>query len=237
MGFFDLFRRKKENKKTTIYAFDDIHPQNKTLKDLWNNGSEQQWLNALNAYYYMLRPEQREIEDYVNNVDSEAIKRLDEREFYNFLYDKYFVWKYTAKNRLATTRKNLEKYVINGELSVLKSIQDRIFSMSKDNVGKCLETACEIRGLGAAGASGLLAILFPRDFATVDQFVVKRLQEIDHPIYKTELNNINPEGIKIKDGIILVGIMRAKASELNRKFNTDFWTPRKIDMILWSFGR
>ena len=48
---------------------------------------------------------------------------------------------------------------------------------------------------------------------------------------------MNPEGLKIKDGIILVNIMKEKAAELNAKFNTDFWTPRKIDMILWAYGR
>ena len=28
-----------------------------------------------------------------------------------------------------------------------------------------------------------------------------------------------------------------KANELNQRFDTDFWTPRKIDMVLWSIGR
>ncbi len=33
---------------------------------------------------------------------------------------------------------------------------------------------------------------------------------------------------------ILISIYRQKANELNIKFNTNFWTPRKIDMILWA---
>lgn len=224
--------------KQTAYDFvDNTFNSNPTLKYLWYNGSESDWQEALNAYYYMLGPEQRVIEDYIENVDVDRIRNLDENGFYEFLYDKYFVWKYTAKNRLATTRMNLEKYIKNGELSKLQSIQRRIFATPKSNVGECLEIACEIYGLGTAGASGLLAILFPADFGTVDQFVVRRLQEINHPVYDAELNNMNPEGLKIKDGIILVEIMKEKANELNKKFNTDFWTPRKIDMILWAFGR
>ena len=224
-------------KQTTYNFVDNTFNSNPTLKYLWYNGSESDWQEALNAYYYMLGPEQRVIEDYIENVDVDIIRNLDENGFYEFLYDKYFVWKYTAKNRLATTRMNLEKYIKNGELSKLKSIQRRIFATPKSNVGECLEIACEIYGLGTAGASGLLAILFPADFGTVDQFVVRRLQEINHPVYDAELNNMNPEGLKIKDGIILVEIMKEKANELNKKFNTDFWTPRKIDMILWAFGR
>ena len=185
----------------------------------------------------MLGPEQREIEDYIANVDVDMVRNLDAHGFYEFLYDKYFVWKYTAKNRLATTRMNLEKYINNNELSILKSIQTRMFATPKSNIGKCLEISCEIYGLGTAGASGLLAILFPQNFGTVDQFVVRRLQEINPPIYAADLNRMNPEELKIKDGIILVNIMKEKAAELNAKFNTDFWTPRKIDMILWAYGR
>ena len=242
MWLFDIFKTKKEKKfndVTTTFtsAFNNYNLQSLTLKELWQNGTERQWQEALDNYYFMLRPEQRDIENYINNIDTETIKRLDENEFYDFLYNKYFVWKYTAKNRLATTRKCLEKYIHNNELLKLKDIQTRIFSIPKDDVGKCLAATCEIYGLGTAGASGLLAILFPANFGTVDQFVVKRLQEINHSVYNSELNKMNPEGLKIKDGIILVEIMKGKAKELNKKFNTDFWTPRKIDMVLWSFGR
>ena len=241
MWLFDIFKRKKEGKldeaATFATAVHNYNLHSLTLKELWHNGTEKQWQEALDAYYFMLRPEQRDIENYINNIDTETIKCLDENEFYDFLYNKYFVWKYTAKNRLATTRKCLEKYIHNNELLKLKDIQTRIFSIPKDDVGKCLGAACEIYGLGTAGASGLLAILFPANFGTVDQFVVRRLQEINHPVYDAELNKMNPEGLKNKDGIILVEIMKEKAKELNKKFNTDFWTPRKIDMILWSFGR
>jgi hypothetical protein len=130
-----------------------------------------------------------------------------------------------------------EKYIVNDELSILKDIQTRLFSTHPSETEKCLKIACEIRGLGTAGASGLLALLFPKDFGTADQFVVKRLQEINHPVYNTNLQSMTPEILKIKDAIILNQIMKEKASELNRKFKTDFWTPRKLDMILWAFGR
>lgn len=36
------------------------------------------------------------------------------------------------------------------------------------------------------------------------------------------------------DAMLLVAIMRRKARELNELFDTDEWTPRKIDMILWA---
>ena len=241
MGIFSaIFRRKTESKEMSqvpAYTFDEISAQSNMLQYLWHNGSEKQWLEALDGYFQMLRPEQRKIEDYINNIQAETVKQLDEYGFYDFLYNKYFVWKYTAKNRLATTRKSLEKYISNGELSALKTIQMQLFSTKKSEVENCLKIACQIRGLGTAGASGLLAILFPEDFGTVDQFVAKRLQEIGHPTYNTVLQNINPEGLKIRDGVVLVEIMKQKAAELNKKFHTSFWTPRKIDMVLWAYGR
>ena len=208
-----------------------------SISGLWYHGTESEWKNALKGYYYMLGMEQRPIEEYFEHLDAVAVGKLDAKAFYEFLHDQYFVWKYTAKNRLATTRKNLEKYIDNGELSDLGNIQKRLFAAPKSDVRACLKIASEIRGLGTAGASGLLAVLFPKDFGTVDQFVAKRLQEINHPIYHAELSNIRPEVLKIHEGVILIEIMREKAKELNRKFNTDFWTPRKIDMVLWAFGR
>ena len=204
------------------------------LKTLWYYGTEAEWRKALNRYYYTLRNEQREIEEYIEHISIEKIENMNSEEFYDFLFNKFFVWKYTAKNRLATTRKNLEKYIQNDELLLLRDIQTRLFSTSKNEIEACLKIASEIRGLGTAGASGLLAILFPKHFGTVDQFVVRRLQEIDHPIYSNELNSMNPERIRIQDGVLLINIMKEKAKELNDTFNSNFWTPRKIDMILWA---
>lgn len=51
------------------------------------------------------------------------------------------------------------------------------------------------------------------------------------------LEKINPDNISLKEGVLLIGIMREKATELNNKFNTEDWTPRKIDKILWSIDR
>ena len=48
---------------------------------------------------------------------------------------------------------------------------------------------------------------------------------------------MNPENLKLSDAYELETIMRNKAKQLNEIFNTDFWTPRKIDQILWSIER
>lgn len=123
------------------------------------------------------------------------------------------------------------------KLSELADIQRRLFLADHSNIGKCLSIATEIRGLGPAGASGLLSILFPEDFGTIDQFVVKALREVDELPYAAELAKMKPESLSIENGVLLIKILREQAERLNKRFDTDFWTPRKIDMILWAIGR
>ena len=43
------------------------------------------------------------------------------------------------------------------------------------------------------------------------------------------------ESLTLKDGILLEQILCAKAEELNQLFQTDKWTPRKIDKVLWAY--
>ena len=223
---------------TQTYKFKEVsHNEESALKKLWHSGTKEEWQRALNGYYYMLRPEQREIEDYIGRVDPDKIRNLDAQGFYEFLYQKYFLWKFTDKRFLLSNRRRLNIYIEDNDLSTLKKIQNEIFDAPKYDIGKCLDIASRIHGLATAGASGLLAILFPEYFGTVDQFVAKRLQEVDHPIYACDLMKINPQSLKNTDGVLLIKIMREKANELNKKFSTDFWTPRRIDMVLWSFGR
>ena len=207
------------------------------VKWLWNYGSEASCLEALAHYYELLNDEARVLDKYMEHVDADEIAQLSVNDFYNFLYDKYFVWKYTAKNRLATTRKSLRRYVDENRMSELEDIQKRLFLAKHSDIRQCLSIAKESRGLGTAGASGLLAILFPEDFGTVDQFVVKTLREVDGLSVATELTKMKPEFLSIKDGVLLTEILREQAKKLNKNFCTDFWTPRKIDMVLWAFGR
>lgn len=205
--------------------------------NLWNYGSESAWLEALDHYYKLLNVESQELDRYMENIDADKIAQLSVEDFYDFLYDRYFVWKYTAKNRLATTRKSLRRYVEENKLSELADIQRSLFLVDRSNIGKCLSIATEIRGLGTAGASGLLSILFPENFGTVDQFVVKALREVDNLPYNAELTKMKPESLSIENGVLLIKIMREQAQKLNKNFDTDFWTPRKIDMVLWAIGR
>src|ERR1700733_14315692 len=111
------------------------------------------------------------------------------------------------------------------------------FVMDRDNIQQCLAVASSIRGLGIAGASGLLAILFPAQFGTVDQFVVKALAEIPELPENNLIAAMSPESLKLSDGTVLIRIMRRKADELNQTSSLVKWTPRKVDMVLWTCAR
>ena len=207
------------------------------VNELWNSTKEDDWIEAFGLYSKRLTDAQKQLEDYMDNLNSEQVRNMSVQDFYQFLHDEYFVWKYTAKNRLATTRKYLEKYETEG-MSQLEKAQKRIFRAFDEDPEDTEELLCKatrIYGLGTAGASGLLAVLFPEHYGTVDQFLVYALRKLSNLPEHAALERMNPKELKIKDGIVLEDILRRKAKELNEKFATQEWTPKKIDMILWAY--
>ena len=208
-----------------------------SFKQLWNSKSDTIWRKYLNHYWYLIKSSNFDLTKELEQIKPSAIKELSLKEWYDFLLDKYFVWKYTAAKRYASTTKYLRKYEIENKLDELLSLRDEIIDLKDEAIEYALRKAAEIKGLGIAGASGLLSILFPSKYGTVDQFVVKRLLEIHDLPERKIITEINPESINPSQGAILIEILRRKADELNIQNKTDFWTPRKVDMVLWSYGR
>ena len=79
--------------------------------------------------------------------------------------------------------------------------------------------------------------MYPGKFGTVDQFAVKALWQVPELPEAKALTRMNPMGLAVSDGVLLIDIFRRKAADLNRIFNSLVWTPRKLDMVLWTFGR
>jgi hypothetical protein len=206
-------------------------------RELWNGNDPNLWKKALNRYWEFVKPSNLALEKEMDQLDIAAIRAMDPQAWYRFLLEKYFRWKYTAANRYASTTKVFRTYAANNELAVLHAIKERLFASNKDNIQQCLAFATSIRGLGTAGASGLLAVLFPMQFGTVDQFAVKALATVPELPEKGLIATMNPESLSPKEGVVLIQIMRRKADELNRALSTNEWTPRKVDMVLWTCGR
>jgi len=205
---------------------------------LWKSKTETEWRSVLDRYWGYVKPSHLKVEKEFDSLDSNTIKEMDAEQWYDFLLYKYFYWKYTAPNRYRTTTIQLKKYLeIPDGLNDLNLIKKSIFSFDKNDILKGLQISKQIKGLGTAGASGLLAVLFPSYFATVDQFAVKALSEINDLAERPYISSINPDQIKIKEAVLLIKIMKEKAKFLNVEFKTNFWTPRKVDMVLWIVAR
>lgn len=205
-------------------------------REIWHSRDEAVWHGALGDYWRFVQPANVELEREFESLDAAQVRGLDAEGWYQFLLHKYFRWKYTARNRYGSTTKQLKRYANDGSLAELHRVKQDLFALDPVNVERGLLIATSIRGLGIAGASGLLSILLPRYFGTVDQFVVKALLQIDDLPEIDAVRRMNPEALKIKDGVLLIEIMRAKADENNCAFGGDFWTPRRIDMVMWDLG-
>jgi hypothetical protein len=131
-----------------------------------------------------------------------------------------------------------------GNLGGLDQIRKHLLNLDHNDVRAALNTACGIHGLAVIGASGLLALMYPETFGTVDKFVVEALSQVDNlpeadaaavAKMKCKMERKHKRDLTIEDGVRLIGIMQEKALENNRDFGVTTWTPRKIDKVLWCY--
>ena len=207
------------------------------VAQLWQSTSEIDWNNALKRYWRFVKKENEELERALDRMDIDRVQEFTPEQWYDFLLKEYFPWKYTAPNRLVTTRTHLIRHKEERGLGELDLIRRELLQFNTDDTRLGIRIATKIPGLGVAGASGLLSLMYPSKFATVDQFVVKTLREIPNLPEQAVLNKINPEGLSERDGAILIGILQRKAAKLNMAFGTSDWNARLIDKVLWTYGR
>jgi len=79
--------------------------------------------------------------------------------------------------------------------------------------------------------------MYPKNFGTVDQFAVKALRQVQSLPEEAAFARMNPEALTISDGALIIDILRRKAADNNCVFESDAWTPRKLDKVLWTYGR
>jgi hypothetical protein len=204
------------------------------ISELWHSGSEQGWKSALENYWNYVQPGNVELERRMNDLQIEDIVFLNPEGWFRFLHDQFFRWKYTAPNRYATTTKYLKRYMDSNRLEELFNIKKELLALDLSDIAQGLSVAKTIHDLGIPGASGLLSLMYPRAFATVDKIVVKALCEVRDLPEHDALKRMNSDNITLSDGILLIYLMRHKAEELNHRFGTNDWSPRKIDMVLWA---
>jgi hypothetical protein len=207
------------------------------IVELWRSSDARVWDDALARYWDFVQPGNLALERQMESLEVGRIQRLDAHGWYDFLLNEYFRWKYTARNRYASTTKHLRQYAETGVLAALATIRDRLFAFDLSDIGVGLSIASAIKGLGPAGASGLLAVMFPAAFGTADQFVVKALRTIPDLPESSVVAKMKPEQLTLSHAAVLIEIMRRKAAQNNKAFQTSAWTPRMVDKVLWTYGR
>ena len=131
----------------------------RNVAEMWDSVDAAPWERALERYWTLLKPANMELEHEMEALTPAAIEHLDAEEWLEFLQQRYFRWKYTAPNRYATTTAALRRRVERIGADALLRIRDRILAGLDGPVDRALTAACDIGGLGPAGASGLLALL------------------------------------------------------------------------------
>jgi hypothetical protein len=81
------------------------------------------WLAALDRYWEFVQPRNLDLERALESLDLERIYRMNARDWYQFLRDEYFRWKYTAPNRYATTTRQSGRYEEEDALDVLYKVK------------------------------------------------------------------------------------------------------------------
>lgn len=132
------------------------------INGLWYCRDEAVWSAALERYWTFIQPRNLELERAMERLDPDRIRRLGPDEWFAFLRDEHFRWKYTASNRYATTTAHLKRAVVDpAGLASLFTVKEQLLALDPADVGSALGIALAIPGLGTAGASGLLALLIP----------------------------------------------------------------------------
>ena len=147
---------KEEIKKTHISM---LETESLSFEQLWNSKSDTIWRKYLNHYWDLIKTSNFDLTKELEQIKLSTIKELSPKEWYDFLLDKYFVWKYTAANRYASTTKHFRKYETENKLDELILLRDEILNLKDKSIEIALRKTAEIKGLGIAGASGLLSIL------------------------------------------------------------------------------
>jgi hypothetical protein len=188
-------------------------------------------------YDAAVKPENRAIErDLERPGLRERIARMDATGFYTFLRDEYFKWKFTSGPERTQNPRYLARH-LNGTMDRIerarRHLVNRGDATKSEAISRLMGKNDGIHGLAVAGASGLLALVHPEEFGTVDVKLTQALQQVGLP----QVMWIDPRAITVEDAVTMIEIMRVKALELNRMFGANKWTPRLIDRVLWVAGR
>jgi hypothetical protein len=206
------------------------------IQDVWISEKESVWCAQIDAYWKRVEDQKKKtLEEEMDKLDPQLIRDSTDVAWRDFLANKYIPWKHTpGRFYKSIQRKFIARYAGQEQQSLLSTIKSRIFACDPGATGELLGIVDEIYQFGIPSASGLLSLLFPSRFGTVDKFAIESLQRIEEFKGDILIQGFMPKSISLDDAVRAISIMRVKAGENNKLFGTTFWTARRIDMVLWS---
>lgn len=205
------------------------------IQDVWTSEDESVWCSRIDAYWrYIEKQQKMALEEEMAKLSSQLMAELTDEAWRSFLATKYIPWKHQPGQFWRSKQtKFLSRYASREQLALLATIKNRIFACDPEKTRELLKIVDEIHQFGIPSGSGLLSLLFPSHFGTVDRFVIQSLQRIQKFKDDTKIQRLDPEDISLDDAVHAISVMRVKALENNNLFGTDYWTARRIDMVLY----
>jgi hypothetical protein len=201
------------------------------VADLWRSDGAQDWHDALAHYWDLVKMPNRGLEQRLETLDLDRLRRMDARGWYVFLREEG-----PALNRYGSITKELRALVDAPGVEALDRCRKRLLALDPSDIRTALNAALAIPGLGMVGASGLLSLMYPSAFGLVDEFVVRALREVQGLPEAAVLPRMGGRPLTVRDGVIIIGILRRKAADLSRELD-EVWTPRMIGRVLRAAGR
>lgn len=208
----------------------------RSANELWVTGDEAAWDAACNSAWSLVKKASLEAVRKMELLTPAEIEGMTAEGWYSFLRDRYFPWKYRTPIRLASSRASLGRQVAQEGVAALDAIRREILDGPGKGLAARLKVPTRIGGVGPSGASGILALLYPTDFGTVDQVVVTALRAVANLPEREVLLAMRPQELSLSDAVLLIMLLRRKAAELNGRFGGARWTPRRVDLALWAVG-
>ncbi|MBX9791902.1 MAG: hypothetical protein K2Y37_23510 [Pirellulales bacterium] len=180
--------------------------------ELWRSRRQQDWDQALRAYWDTVPARSMEIERAMDNLSLSRISQMDESDWFLFLRDEYFYWKFMVRKR---NTNYLEKQSRAELFEIKRELLDMRFSDDdRDGIRRAIRAADKVAGLDVKSATGLLAVMYPKWFGTVDRHVIDCLQTISElPEFDAIQEMSARKNVTVDDATLLVLVMRTALSE------------------------
>lgn len=218
------------------------------LDQLWHFGTESDWLGAVQEYWTVPTVKAKlALERRMTTMHAQRNQVTgSDLAFYQFLRDDLYPWKMDGY-RIGTQQGNLDTYMEKKPLGIRNVRQALVSRMADIDSGKSsdfLKRLSVVGGMGVSVASGLLAVLWPSHFGTVDRFCLRGFLSVSNDPYTGFMAEVvkNPDTffddytdpLRLHVADLMIQLYRHKAADLNSRFGTTVWNPRQVEMVVWT---